>query len=74
MAALATVPPYNDPEVILALVAFTNPLLDSPAAAPSKVKSSVPTPSGLIVMTPFDVFGVVMVKATPSTANVPDVD
>ena len=25
-------------------------------------------------MTPFDVFGVVMVRATPSTAKVPDVD
>ncbi len=49
-------------------------MADRPAAAPSKVKSSVPVPSGLIVMTPFDVFGVVMVNVCPSTANVPDVD
>ena len=41
---------------------------------PSKVKSTVPTPSGAIVMTPSDAFGVVNDIARPSTAKVPDVD
>ena len=74
MAAEATVPPYNAPLVILAFVAFIKPFAEAPAAAPSKVKLSVPVPSGLMVMIPFDVFGVLRVSATPSTANVPDVD
>ncbi|EKE13334.1 MAG: hypothetical protein ACD_13C00031G0003 [uncultured bacterium] len=56
------------------MVALTKPPAPPPGAAPSKIRLSVPVPSGLIAIDPLEASGVVMVSACPSIAKVPLVD